>query len=103
MKWDLEAGPALRQTKFITYNDNTFAGRGASRFLWNWSDTTVFSNDTSVFFDSATSLSNTTALTSKLFGAVSTRLSFNLAWEEEPPLGLEKLDTTTRITLVYDF
>ena len=103
VKWDLEAGPALRQTKFITYNDNTFAGRGASRFLWNWSDTTVFSNDTSVFFDSATSLSNTTALTSKLFGAVSTRLSFNLAWEEEPPLGLEKLDTTTRITLVYDF
>ena len=53
--------------------------------------------------DSAASISNTAALTSKLFGALSTRLSFNLAWEEEPPLGLEKLDTTTRITLVYDF
>ncbi|TPE59525.1 DUF481 domain-containing protein [Sandaracinobacter neustonicus] len=103
VKWDLEAGPALRQTRFITYSENTFAGRGASRFLWNWSDTTVFTNDTAIFFANSASINNTTALTSKLFGAVSTRLSFNLAWEEEPPLGLEKLDTTTRITLVYDF
>lgn len=103
VKWDLEAGPALRQTKFVTFSENSFAARGASRFLWALSDTTAFTNDTAVFVDGAASISNTAALTSKLFGALSTRLSFNLAWEEEPPLGLEKLDTTTRITLVYDF
>lgn len=101
--WDLEAGPALRQTKYVTFSDNSLAARGASRFAWKWSDTTVFTNDTAVFWDSAGSINNTAALTAKLMGALSARLSFNLAWEQEPPLGLESLDTTSRITLVYDF
>jgi putative salt-induced outer membrane protein len=101
--WDLEAGPALRQTIFVTGDENSFAVRGASRFLWQLSDTAAFSNDTFMFWDDAGSVQNTAALTSKLFGALSARLSFNLAWEEQPPIGLEKLDTTSRITLVYDF
>ena len=101
--WDLEVGPALRQTKFVTYDENSFAVRGASRFLWNLSPNTVFTNDTAIFWDSAGSINNTAALTSKLMGALSARLSFNLAWEEQPPVGLENLDTTSRITLVYDF
>lgn len=101
--WDLEAGPALRQTRFVTGDENSFAVRGASRFLWALSDTTSFTNDTAIFWDDAGSITNTTALTAKLLGSLSARLSVNLAWEEEPPLGLEKLDTTSRITLVYDF
>lgn len=101
--WDLEAGPALRQTRFVTGDENSFAVRGASRFLWAISPTTSFTNDTAIFWDDAGSINNLTALTSKLFGSLSARLSVNLAWEEEPPLGLEKLDTTSRITLVYDF
>ena len=103
VKWDLEAGPALRQTKFVTYNENEFAGRGASRFAWTLSESSVFTNDTSIFFAGSSSINNTAAITAKLFGALSARASFNLAWEEEPPVGLEKLDTTTRFTLVYDF
>lgn len=102
-KWDLEAGPALRQTKFVDYDENEFAGRGASRILWTLSDTTLFSNDTAVFVSGASSINNTAALTAKLFGALSARLSFNVAWEEEPPLGLKSTDTTSRVTLVYDF
>jgi putative salt-induced outer membrane protein len=101
--WDLEAGPALRQTRFVTGDDNSFAVRGASRFLWQISDSSAFTNDTAIFWDSAGSIANTTALTSKLFGSLSARISVNLAWEQEPPLGLEKLDTTSRFTLVYDF
>ena len=103
MKWDLEAGPALRQTRYVTFNENEFAGRGASRFAWTLSDTTVFTNDTAIFFAGSSSINNTAALTAKLFGALSARASFNLAWEEAPPAGLENLDTTTRFTLVYDF
>lgn len=103
VKWDLEAGPALRQTRFVAFDESEFAGRGASRFAWALSETTVFTNDTAIFFSGSSSLNNTAALTAKLFGALSARASFNLAWEEEPPLGLESLDTTTRFTLVYDF
>jgi putative salt-induced outer membrane protein len=101
--WDVEAGPALRQTRFVTGDDNSLAVRGASRFLWQLSDTSAFTNDTFLFWDDAGSVQNTAALTSKLFGALSARLSFNLAWEEQPPIGLESLDTTSRITLVYNF
>jgi putative salt-induced outer membrane protein len=101
--WDLEAGPALRQTKYATFSENTFAARGASRFLWNLSDSTAFTNDTAIFWDTSGSINNTAALTAKLMSALSARLSFNLAWEQDPPLGLDSLDTTSRITLVYDF
>jgi len=101
--WDVEAGPALRQTRFVTRDDNSFAVRGASRFLWQISDTSAFTNDTFLFWEDAGTINNTTALTSKLFGALAARLSINLAWEEQPPLGLESLDTTSRVTLVYTF
>ena len=103
MQWVLKAGQALRQTKFVTYDENEFAGRGASRFLWTLSENTVFTNDTAIFFSGSSSINNTAALTAKLLGALSARLSFNVAWEEEPPLGLKSTDTTSRVTLVYDF
>jgi putative salt-induced outer membrane protein len=103
LKWDLEAGPALRQTRFVTGDENSFAGRGASRIAWTLTDSMLFTNDTSIFWDRAGSINNTAALTAKLMGALSARLAFNLAWEEDPPLGLDNLDTVTRITLVYDF
>lgn len=101
--WDLEAGPALRQTRFVAGSDNSVAVRGASRFLWQLSPATAFTNDSFLFRDTAGTVNNLTALTTKLFGALSARLSVNLAWEEAPPAGLDSLDTTSRITLVYTF
>lgn len=101
--WELEAGPALRQTRFIDGSDNSFAVRGASRFSFKLSDSAAFTNDTAVFWDSAGSITNTAALTARISGALSARFGFNLAWEESPPAGLESLDTTTRITLVTNF
>ena len=103
VRWELEAGPALRQTKFVGYDENTVAGRGASRFAWKLSGATEFTSDTAVFFAGAATVNTTAALTSKMFGKVGMRLSYNLAWEEEPPEGLKSLDTTSRVTLVYDF
>lgn len=101
--WDLEGGPSLRQTRFLTGENNGVAVRGASRFLWQMSANSAFTNDSFLFRDEAGSITNTTALTSKLFGSLSARLSVNLAWEEAPPPGLETLDTTSRVTLVYTF
>jgi putative salt-induced outer membrane protein len=103
VRWDLEAGPALRQTRFVDYTENSVAGRGASRFAWKLSGATEFTSDTAIFFDSSATINNTAALTARMFGALATRLSYNLAWEQDPPVGLQSLDTTTRVTLVYDF
>lgn len=101
--WSLEAGPALRQTIFYEGAENSIAARAASRFRWNLTSRTVFTNDTAFFWENATSVSNTAALTTLLLGALSMRLSSNLSWEDNPPDGLENLDTTSRVTLVYSF
>ncbi len=103
VRWELEAGPALRQTLFDTYTENSVAGRGASRFAWNLSRATRFTSDTAVFFDESATINTTAAIASKMFGSVGTRLSYNLAWEEEPPAGRQSLDTTTRVTFIYEF
>lgn len=103
VRWDLEAGPAIRQTKFYAYDENSVAGRGASRFGWKLSRATEFTHDTAIFFAGAANINTTAALTSRVFGSLGMRLSYNLAWEEEPPTGLNSLDTTSRVTLVYDF
>ncbi len=103
VKWSVEGGPALRQTRFVDYSENSFAVRGGSNFLWKLSDSTDFTNDTALFIEGSGSLTNTTALTARIFGALSARVAFNITWEEEPPIGLEKIDTLTRFTLVYAF
>ncbi len=103
VRWDLELGPAVRQTRYESYAENRIAARGASRFSWNLSKAMTFTNDSALFWERAASISNTAALSSKVFGAVSARLSYSIVWEEQPPIGLENLDTTSRITLVYDF
>lgn len=103
ISWDLEAGPAVRQTRYPGYSENRVAGRGASRFKWDLSSRAAFTNETAFFWEKAATVTNTAALTSKLLGSLSAQLSYNLAWEQSPPVGREKLDTTTRVTLVYDF
>ncbi len=103
VSWDLELGPAVRQTRLVDHVENAVAVRGASRLRWAVSRSTTFTNDTAVFWENAGSVTNTAALTSKMFGPLSARLSYNLAWEQEPPPGLNSLDTTSRVTLVYSF
>ena len=101
----LEGGPALRQTSYITgLSDNSFAARGGLNAKWLISDAFTLSENATVFWDSNnTSLFSLTALTAKVTGALSARLSFQVNSESNPPIGLKKTDTTSRVTLVYSF
>lgn len=101
----VEAGPALRQTRFTDgFDSNTFAGRGGLSAKWLISDALTFTQNATVFYDSYnTSLFSLTALTAKVTGALSARLSFQLNSESNPPLGLNNVDTISRVTLVYGF
>ncbi|MCS6986509.1 MAG: DUF481 domain-containing protein [Sphingomonadaceae bacterium] len=102
--WDLEAGPALRQTKFEDgRNENALAFRAASRFAWDVARATRLTNDTFLFVEEASSLQNTLALSPRLFGALSAGVSFTVLWEEEPAPGLASTSTITRLTLGYAF
>ena len=100
---DLEAGPAVRQTRYPGFSENRVAGRGAVRFRWDLSDRATFTNDSALFWDKAGTFTNRAALTSKLIGSLSAQLSYSIAWEQDPPNNRKNLDTTSRASLVYDF
>lgn len=103
--WEVSAGPALRQTRFVSgLSENQMAAFFNVDFEWDITDTLKFSQEAGAVFDSAnTTLNTTTAFTSDLYGALSARLSFNTSYESDPPVGKVKLDTTTRASLVYGF
>jgi putative salt-induced outer membrane protein len=103
LRWEIEGGPALRQSEFTDRTENSLSVRAASRFRWDLSEATRVTQVTTANFEEAGSLSANTALTSRLFGRLSARLGFNLQYEFDPPPGRENLDSVTRATLVYDF
>ncbi len=50
-----------------------------------------------------TTLISSTALTARINGKLSARLSYNVQKETDPPAGLKSTDTATRATLAYSF
>jgi putative salt-induced outer membrane protein len=103
--WQISGGPALRQTQLITHmTSNDTSGRFATQFLWNISAATIFSEDAGLYVggDDNTYFS-TTAITTKIMGALSARVSFNVINESNPLPGIEGTNTISRFTLVYGF
>ncbi|WP_120078488.1 DUF481 domain-containing protein [Aurantiacibacter odishensis] len=115
MELSIKAGPAYRVTNFT---DGTSASRLAglfgADFAWDISDNLKFTQDASstvetggqalVIVDSTnTSIAATTGLEAGLTDALSTRLSWTIEYDSNPPAGAVKTDTLSRFTLVYGF
>ncbi len=105
IKVAIEAGPALRQTRYTSgFDDSAFAARGAGSLNWTISPSLAFTENATIFYDSFnTSVQSITALTAKLGGALSARASFQYNNESNPPAGRKNSDTTSRVTLVYSY
>lgn len=105
LRLDVQAGPALRQINYDDRGDEfAFSARLGGDLSWTIRPDLVFTQNATVFLDSvSSSLTSTTALTTKLRGDLSARASFDVRAETEPPAGREHTDTTTRATLVYSF
>jgi putative salt-induced outer membrane protein len=104
--WSVEAGPAYRQTHFITgESENRFGLRVATNYAWTISPGVTFTENLVYYAQSGDStLTSTTALTAKVYGALSVQGSFLYNHEQQPPAGVvDKTDTTTRLSLVYSF
>jgi putative salt-induced outer membrane protein len=103
--WLVSGGPALRQAAFTNgRTENDISARVASSFLWNITAATLFSEDAGVYVGGRdNTYSSTTAITTKIFGDLSARLSFNINIESNPPPGIENTSTISRFTLVYNF
>lgn len=105
LKWNVEGGPALRQTLFTDGRDvNKFAARIGTSFAWEFLTGIILSEDATLFYDDEnTSFMSLTALTAKLTSKLAARASFQLNTESNPPAGRRNEDTTTRFSLVYSF
>ena len=105
LKFDIEGGPALRQTDF-TGGDrrSSIAARLAQKLAWQISEDVLISQTAATFLESGNSTFIASAgLTTKLRSAVSARASFDVRHDQNPPNDRQKTDTTSRVTLVYDF
>ncbi len=108
--FEINGGPALRQTRFIATptlparSDSKINARGTGIIAWNISDGLTFTEEVGMLLGSGNSTYySRSALTASLTDVLSARLSFDVDHETSPPPGVEKTDTSTRASLVYDF
>jgi putative salt-induced outer membrane protein len=110
MTLNLTAGPALRQTRYVAgyqttgQEDGKFAGRAGLDYSWTIRPGVVFTENASFYGQTGNStLTANTALTMKVFGRLSVQAGLLLDYETLPPVGTEKTNTTSHLTLVYGF
>ncbi|RGP39800.1 hypothetical protein BPTFM16_00074 [Altererythrobacter insulae] len=108
-------GPAYRVTEFTNgETESRIAGLFGLDFDWSITDSLKLTHDTNavaetggtatVLVDSNnTSLNFVTGLNAKIGSGLSTRFSYAIEYDSNPPAGSEQTDTLSRVTLIYDF
>lgn len=104
MSLSIDAGPAFRQVRFVEGgSESKTAARASLAYRWDILPTLTFSQDVAAVLDGSKTFTSTTALTSKLWGALSGRLSYYVIHEGDPVDDRKKTDTTMRLSLVYSY
>lgn len=105
MKLNVKGGPAWRQTQFIGGgSDSSISAFGAADLAWKLSPTITFNQNAAAYIESAnTTVSSLTAFDAKLSDRITGRLSYQVKRDSNPPVGLEKTDTLSRVTVIYGF
>lgn len=103
MKLNLELAPGYRITEDESNNTEEDAiVRAAETFSWNLSETSTFDQYLKVEAgDSNTETRFGLALTSKVAGDLSMKISHDITHNSDVPAGSDKTDRETAITLVY--
>ncbi|HEY9217384.1 MAG TPA: DUF481 domain-containing protein [Phenylobacterium sp.] len=105
VKLRVEAGPALRQSDYLeTGSENTVAARLADYFSWRLTPRLELTQSLVTYLEERNpTLLASAALTTKLQRRLSARASYEVRYEADPPLERENTDTTSRLTLLYNF
>lgn len=102
---DFEGGPAMRHTNFVENTKETgLASRASVKFRWTVGPNLQLAQDAAIYLapDDNNAVA-TTALDTRLIGALKARFSYNLQYERDTPEGRRSLDTLSRATLIYSF
>ena len=105
LKLDLEAGVGARQSELNTGASNSEAiVSGAGNLEWIISKTSTFTQELLVDIgDDNTVSRSVTALKMQIVGNLSAKLSHTIKHNSDVPVGTEKTDTESVVTLVYTF
>jgi putative salt-induced outer membrane protein len=102
MTLDVNAGPAFRQTRYdthLTENDTTL--RASLDYIWHIREGLTLTEKAEAFLDSE--ITSITALTVPVHGALSAQVAFNVSRQEKALVGRDRIDTATRVGLLYSF
>lgn len=105
LKWDVLAGPGMRQTRYIAAPAiKQFGIFARTTLLWRLTDTLRFNEDLAAAIAKGDdTYSSLTSLTTDIYGQFALRLSFTASVETEPPPDRKKVETFSRASLVYTF
>lgn len=111
----VKAGPSWRRVDYLDgTSDNAFGALAGMDFDWQLANRLKLTQDANlvadtggsaaIFVDStSTSVLLTTGLEAKVSDSLSTRVSFSVDYDSNPPTGAVSTDTQSRFTLVYGF
>ncbi len=104
-KWNVEAGPAVLITKPAAVDDyeTDITAYVSSLFSWNINERSDFENETKVYVGNKIVIENKSDYTLQISGALSSKLSFDVIYNRDAPIGRKKTDTITRVGILYDF
>ncbi len=111
----VKAGPAWRATEFVNgLSESSIAALAGLDFDWTITDRLKITQDTNAVAEAGgsavaiidsnnTSINLVTGLEGKISDRLTTRLSYTIEYDSNPPAGSVSTDTLTRFTLVYGF
>jgi putative salt-induced outer membrane protein len=106
---ELEGGPGYRFSKLSDSGDqdanqDEAVLRLAGNFGWQFSESALFEQDLSTEIgEDATISKSVSALSLQVIGSLAMKLSYTYRYVTEVPVGVQKKDTNTSVTLVYKF
>lgn len=115
LRLTVKAGPSWRSVEYLDGSDeSSFGGLAGMDFDWQIAKSLKVTQDANLVADSggaatvivdsiSTSVLATTGLEAKISDGLTTRLSYMVDYNSNPPPGAVSTDTTTRFTLVYGF
>ncbi|MCF6325480.1 MAG: DUF481 domain-containing protein [Gammaproteobacteria bacterium] len=103
--FDVEGGPGLRQSKpEIGSRDSETILYLSGNLKWDVSATSVFTQDLfSEIGEDVTITKSVTGLKTQINGDLAMKMTYTVKKTSEVPVGIDKIDTETAVTLVYSF
>lgn len=106
LTWTLAAGPSVRifRESDESQTERVPGARLNSELAWQAAETATLANETEVRLDSDRSeVENEASLTLQIIESLAGRFSFSAKYRSPVPSDTEKVDTTTKASMIYGF